>query len=163
MRPLRELGPVIDTTGDIPARELSALHMDPPGPAPGIGDGYMLNELSPEAVDAIVESAGAESGSSLLSLEVRHLGGALARTAEGDGAASLDKPFVMFAVGSRRRRPRLNGHLTTSSGCRSRSHRGTPAATTRTGGRRARPARGSSPRRRTPAYARSRPRWTRTT
>ena len=99
MRPLRELGPVLDTTADIPARELSALHMDPPGPAPGIGDGYMLDELSLEAVDAIVESAGAESGSSLLSLEVRHLGGALARTAEGDGAASLDKPFVMFAVG----------------------------------------------------------------
>lgn len=98
-RPLRELGPVLDTTGVIPARELSALHMDPPGPAPGIGDGYMLNELSPVAVDAIVESAGAESGSSLLSLEVRHLGGALARTAEGDGAALLDKPFVMFAVG----------------------------------------------------------------
>jgi FAD/FMN-containing dehydrogenase len=98
-RPLRELGPVLDTTGAIPARALSALHMDPPGPAPGIGDGYMLNELSPEAVDALVQSAGAESGSSLLSVEVRHLGGALARTEEGDGAALLDKAFAMFAVG----------------------------------------------------------------
>jgi FAD/FMN-containing dehydrogenase len=98
-RPLRELGPVLDTTAVIPARELSALHMDPPGPAPGLGDGYMLNELSPEAVDALVQSAGAESGSSLLSVEVRHLGGALARTEEGDGAALLDKAFAMFAVG----------------------------------------------------------------
>jgi berberine-like enzyme len=96
---LPELGPVLDTTGVIPTRELSALHMDPPGPAPGMGDGYMLNELSPEAVDALVQSAGAESGSSLLSVEVRHLGGALARTDEGDGAALLDKPFAMFAVG----------------------------------------------------------------
>lgn len=84
-RPLRELGPVLDTTAMIPARRLSELHMDPPGPVPGSGDGRLLDALSIEAVDAIVESAGAESGSTLLSVEVRQLGGALARRAEGDG------------------------------------------------------------------------------
>jgi FAD/FMN-containing dehydrogenase len=98
-RPLRELGPVLDTTGMIPARRLSELHMDPPSPVPGIGDGRMLEPLSLEAVDAIVESAGADSGSSLLSVEVRHLGGALGRTSPGDGAAYLDSAYVMFAVG----------------------------------------------------------------
>jgi hypothetical protein len=98
-RKVRELGPVMDTTGMIPARQLSALHMDPPGPAPGIGDGFLLDPLSAEAIDAVVESAGADSGSSLLSLEIRHLGGALARRADGDGAALLDKAFAMFAVG----------------------------------------------------------------
>ena len=88
-RPLRELGPVLDTTAIIPARRLSELHMDPPAPVPGIGDGRLLEALSIEAVEAIVASAGAESGSTLLSVEVRQLGGALARRAEGDGAAFL--------------------------------------------------------------------------
>ena len=98
-RPVRELGPVMDTTGMIPARELSALHMDPPAPAPGVGDGSLLDPLSPEAIDAIIESAGAGSGSSLLSVEVRQLGGALARRHDGDGAGLLDTAFAMFAVG----------------------------------------------------------------
>jgi FAD/FMN-containing dehydrogenase len=98
-RPLRELGPVLDTTAMIPAQRLSELHMDPPAPVPGIGDGRLLDALSIEAVDAIVESAGAESGSTLLSVEVRQLGGALARRAEGDGAAFLDREFALFAVG----------------------------------------------------------------
>jgi FAD/FMN-containing dehydrogenase len=98
-QPLRELGPVLDTTAVIPARRLSELHMDPPAPVPGIGDGRLLDALSIEAVDAIVESAGAESGSTLLSVEVRQLGGALARRAEGDGAGYLDREFALFAVG----------------------------------------------------------------
>jgi len=98
-RPLRELGPVLDTTAMIPARRLSELHMDPPAPVPGIGDGRLLDALSIETVDAIVESVGAESGSTLLSVEVRQLGGALARRAEGDGAAFLDREFALFAVG----------------------------------------------------------------
>jgi FAD/FMN-containing dehydrogenase len=97
--PLRALGPVVDTTGVIPARELSKLHMDPPAPAPGIGDGFMLGELDAAAIEAVVTSAGANSGSTLLSVELRHLGGALGRTAEGDGAALLDSAFAMFAVG----------------------------------------------------------------
>ena len=98
-RPLRELGPVLDTTAMIPAQRLSELHMDPPAPVPGIGDGRMLDALSLEAVDAIVESAGAESGSTLLSVEIRRLGGALARRSNDDGAAFLDREFALFAVG----------------------------------------------------------------
>ena len=98
-RPLRELGPLMDTTATIPARLLSGLHMDPPGPVPGLGDGHMLGPLSGEAIDAIVEAAGARSGSSLLSVEIRQLGGALQRRAEGDGAAAVDGDFIFFAVG----------------------------------------------------------------
>jgi hypothetical protein len=62
---------------------MSKLHMDPPAPAPGIGDGFMLGELDAAAIEAVVASAGADSGSTLLSVELRHLGGALGRTAEG--------------------------------------------------------------------------------
>jgi hypothetical protein len=49
----------------------------------------------------MVGTAGAEVESPLLSIEVRHLGGALARQAPGAGAlASLDAQFLVFAVGS---------------------------------------------------------------
>jgi FAD binding domain-containing protein/berberine-like enzyme len=99
-QPLRALGPVADTIAVIPTRELSTLHMDPPAPVAGRGDGYLLAEATIETVDALVESAGAESGSSLLSVEVRHLGGALGRRLPGDGAASLaDAAYALFAVG----------------------------------------------------------------
>jgi hypothetical protein len=44
--------------------------------------------------------AGADSTSPLLSVEFRHLGGALGRVEPGNGAtASLDGAFAMFAVG----------------------------------------------------------------
>jgi FAD/FMN-containing dehydrogenase len=100
VRPFRELGPVFDTFAVIPARELSKLHMDPPGPVPGHGDGIGLGEATPEMIAALVASAGADSGSSLLSIEVRHLGGALARTSPGDGVASLAGiEYLSFAVG----------------------------------------------------------------
>lgn len=58
LRPLRELGPELDTMAMIPAAALSSVHMDPPEPVPGVGDGTMLAELPPQAVDALVAAAG---------------------------------------------------------------------------------------------------------
>ena len=100
LRPLRELGPAIDTFSTIPVTKLKHLHMDPEHPVPGAGDGMLLDDFPVEAVDALVSAAGAGSGSPLLSVEVRHLGGALRATHPGHGAlASLDAGFAMFAVG----------------------------------------------------------------
>ena len=59
------------------ARQLQELHMDPPGPMPGAGDGFLLDTLDAEALDALVAAAGPGSGSPLVSVELRHLGGAL--------------------------------------------------------------------------------------
>jgi FAD/FMN-containing dehydrogenase len=100
LRPLRELGPSMDTFATIPVRELKRLHMDPQQPVPGVGDGLLLSDLTDEAIDAMVRSAGSGSGSPLISVEVRHAGGALARKAPGAGAlATIDGKFLMFAVG----------------------------------------------------------------
>jgi FAD/FMN-containing dehydrogenase len=100
LAPLRELGPAMDTFRVMPARELSSLHMDPPGPVPGSGDGRLLGSIDGEAIRALVESAGAESGSTLLSVELRQMGGALDRSAPGDGAATFaGTSFALFAVG----------------------------------------------------------------
>ena len=100
LAPLRALGPAMDTFRVMPARELSTLHMDPPHAVAGVGDGRMLGDVDAGTIAALVEAAGAESGSSLLSVELRQLGGALDRAAPGDGAATFAGcGFALFAVG----------------------------------------------------------------
>jgi FAD/FMN-containing dehydrogenase len=97
---LRHLGPEIDTFAMMPASALTRLHQDPEDPVPAVGNGSLLAEGPAEAIDAFVDAAGPDSGSSLLSAELRHIGGALARRVPGSGAiASLDGEYAMFAVG----------------------------------------------------------------
>src|SRR3954471_8686762 len=100
LRPLRKLGPEMDTFATMPATELQELHMDPPHPVPGIGDHMLLRDLTRAGIESVVAAAGAESTSPLLSVEFRHLGGALGRAELGNGATpSIDAAFAMFAVG----------------------------------------------------------------
>lgn len=100
LAPLRAASPVLDTVGPCTPMALAAIHMDPPGPTPGTGNGLLLTDLPGKAIDAVVECAGTGSGSPLLSVEFRHLGGALERRPEGAGAVgSFDAEFAFFAVG----------------------------------------------------------------
>jgi hypothetical protein len=101
LAPLRELGPEIDTFAPITPPGLAGLHMDPPEPVPGAGDGMLLDDLPPEAIAAVVEAAGPGTDSPLVSLEIRHLGGAVGTAAPEDGAfAAVDAPYLLFAVGT---------------------------------------------------------------
>jgi hypothetical protein len=98
--PIRALRPEIDTVATMPAAALQHVHMDPEQPVPGLGDGMLLDELPAAGIDALVAAAGPGSGSPLLSVEVRQLGGALAEPAAGGGAVShLDADFVVYGVG----------------------------------------------------------------
>jgi hypothetical protein len=100
LAPLRALGPELDTFAMVTPEGLLALHMDPPGPVPGAGDGAQLDVMPDEAIDALVAVAGPGSGSPLVSVDLRHLGGALARADEGYGAlAALEGDFSLYAVG----------------------------------------------------------------
>lgn len=100
LAPLRALGPEIDTVAPMPAAGLVRLHQDPEGPTPGISHHAMLDALSAEAIDAIVREGGPGSGSPLLAIELRQLGGALARPARHGGALNrMDGRFLLFAVG----------------------------------------------------------------
>jgi hypothetical protein len=99
LAPLRALGPVNDTITTVPMPALSHLHMDPEQPVPGIGDGMLIDRLPGEAVDAFAGAAGPGAAFPLLSVELRHLGGELARPRPGNGAlACLDAHYVLFAV-----------------------------------------------------------------
>jgi FAD binding domain-containing protein len=98
--PLRRLGPELDTFAMIPAPALLQLHMDPDQPVPNQGDGALLADLPEAAIDALIALVGPDANTSLLSVEVRHLGGALARPAPGAGAQrAIDAAYVVFAVG----------------------------------------------------------------
>jgi hypothetical protein len=99
--PLREIGePIMDTFEWMPTSGLSRIHMDPENPVPGIGDGFLVADLPDQAIEAFAAVAGPGSGSPLLLTELRQLGGALGRPAEGSGALShLDAGFVMYSVG----------------------------------------------------------------
>jgi FAD/FMN-containing dehydrogenase len=100
LEPLRALGPALDTFAMVPPVGIAELHMDPPEPVPYTADGMMLRELPPAAIDAVVAATGPESGSSLVSFEIRHLGGALFRSDERHGALdTFDAEFLTDAVG----------------------------------------------------------------
>jgi FAD/FMN-containing dehydrogenase len=100
LRPLRDLGPIMDTFAQVPPTGLMRLHADPEGRTPGFGEHAILDALPDEALEAFVRAAGPGSGSSLISAEIRHLGGALGRPAPGNGALShVDGAYIMFAVG----------------------------------------------------------------
>jgi hypothetical protein len=74
--------------------------MDPPQPVPGAGDYSMVEDLTPEAIDALVAAAGPDSGSPLLSVELRPLRGALSRPQASHGArGTFDAGYTLFAVG----------------------------------------------------------------
>ena len=100
LAPLRALGPLNDTIATVPVPALSHIHMDPEQPVPGAGDGILLDRLPSEAIDAITAAAGAGAAFPLLSVELRHLGGELARPRPENGAlASVDADYALYAVG----------------------------------------------------------------
>ena len=80
---------------------LGQLNMDPPQPLPSQGDGAFLAGLPAAAIDALVAVAGPDAGPPLSSVEVRHLGGALARPAAGGGAQPrIDASYLLSAAGA---------------------------------------------------------------
>jgi len=101
IHPIRELGePVMDTFQAMPPSGLPAVHMEPEEPVPGLVYTTSLREAPPEAVAALIDTAGPDSGSPLLAAEVRQCGGAVARPAEGGGALShLDAEYVFCGIG----------------------------------------------------------------
>src|SRR4051812_35457207 len=103
LRPLRDLGPVRDTFATVPPVVLGDLAMDPLDPVPFQSTSALLGELPAEAIDAVLAAAGPESGRgpTVSMLQLRQMGGALARTTPGAGArATLPGDVCMFALGA---------------------------------------------------------------
>ncbi len=100
LQPLRELTPEMDTFGRVPAHTLTRLHQDPEGAAPFVADHCTLDDLSDGPLDAYLAQVGPEAASPLFMAELRQLGGALARPADGGGALShVPGAATVFAGG----------------------------------------------------------------
>jgi FAD/FMN-containing dehydrogenase len=100
LRPVRRLGPSMDTFATAPPIVLADLAMDPPDPLPFVSAHQLLGELPASVIDDLVAAAGPGSGSPLALLQLRHMGGALARRAPGAGArATLPGDVSLFMGG----------------------------------------------------------------
>ena len=110
LAPLRDLDPEMDSVHPQPVAELLQLHMDPPAPVPGYGDGMLLSELTPAAVRAFVAAVGPVSDTALLSAEIRHVGGGLMPdtayltaaergTPEPGVVAGFEAEYLVYGVG----------------------------------------------------------------
>ena len=77
LAPLRALEPELDMMGPIAPVALGKIHNDPEQPMPGLSDHRVLANVCPTTVRALVEAAGPDSGSPLVAVELRHLGGRL--------------------------------------------------------------------------------------
>ncbi len=98
LRPLRELGPTLDTFAIQPPVGLSELAMDPPDPLPFRMQHALVDELTADAVDEIARIGG--PGSSLTMIQLRHMGGALGRPAADAGArATLPGEVCVLGLG----------------------------------------------------------------
>src|SRR5574338_104793 len=99
LRPLRNLGPELDTFATVPAATLTQLHQDPPGPVPGRGEGWLLGAFDGAAAGAVVAAARMDGSAPLLSVEIRHLEGALGRPDPNGGVLShFGAPYAMYSV-----------------------------------------------------------------
>ena len=100
LAPVRDLGPAMDTFAMVPPVGIAETHMDPPDPVPAVSDTQLLEGLTPGAIDDFVAVVGPGSGSPLVTVELRHTGGALARAEAHHGAlAKLAGSYAMFAGG----------------------------------------------------------------
>ncbi|RKN38214.1 FAD-binding oxidoreductase [Streptomyces hoynatensis] len=77
--PLRALGePLLGGLGPVPVTETGRIHAEPSRPMPWHGDNAMLDDLDEEDARLLAETAGPAAPARCV-VEIRHLGGALAR------------------------------------------------------------------------------------
>jgi hypothetical protein len=98
---MRAVAPVIlDDAALKPYSAVDSVHTDPVDPTPAVDPSILLSAFPAEAADRLLEAAGHGSGSSLILLEVRALGGAYARAPQHpDAFDHRDARFSVLAVG----------------------------------------------------------------
>ena len=101
LAPLRALAtPVLDSTGVLPVAALDAVHGDPKDPMPVVEGGALLRDLDDAGLAALLRLAGPGSGSPLVKVELRALGGAVRRGgAHPSAVCGRDAAYQLVAIG----------------------------------------------------------------
>lgn len=102
LKPVSTLGGVIaNTFGMLPYTEIGTVANDPTHPTRSYRTTTLLADLGPTTIETLLAVAGAGSPSPLISVEIRQLGGALARQPEDATAFSQrHAPFALIALGA---------------------------------------------------------------
>ena len=100
LKPLRDLGPEMDTFATIPPPGLSHLHNDPPEPVPGAGDGVMLDECTDAAIERLCEAAGSgQRDAAAIGGDPACRGAAGRPDPQGGALDHIPADFAVYAVG----------------------------------------------------------------
>ena len=118
---------LIDTVAVLPYAAIGAVHADPVDPMPVNENHALLSELPTEAVEALLALTGPGSGSAQTIVELRLLGGALAREPQHRSAfCHRDAAFSQHDRGAHAR-DRTEWSSATQTLSSRRSRRGRPA------------------------------------
>jgi hypothetical protein len=100
--PLRAVAPLLaDTVAEIPFAAIGSVHADPVDPMPVHEESALLASLPAAAIDALLAAAGPGSGSPQVMVELRQLGGALARPpAEPDVLGDRSAAACLTVIGA---------------------------------------------------------------
>lgn len=89
-------GRVQDTRGPLSPAEIGAITAEPTDPAPAIGRTELLTDLG----DAVIKTLIDEPVAPLANIQIRHIGGALARTRPDGGARGpVTEPYLAYLLG----------------------------------------------------------------
>jgi hypothetical protein len=99
VEPMKAFGTILlGFIGPIRTTEMDSIHMDPVDPMPSWEKGMLLADLPAEAVDALLAAAGPQLDIPLIMVELRLMGGALARPAD-NAVAGRSGAFSLLALG----------------------------------------------------------------
>lgn len=101
LAPLRAIpAPWADTFATVPLSELGDIAAEPVDPMPIQETSGLLSDFDDAAIEALLGAAGADSGSPLAVVQIRHLDGALAVASEDDGpAGAIVERYQLFGLG----------------------------------------------------------------
>ncbi|WP_432980697.1 FAD-binding oxidoreductase [Dactylosporangium sp. CA-233914] len=101
LAPMRAAAPaIIDDIAPLPYAAIDAVHRDPVDPMPSRERGVLLGEITERTVEHLLAQAGPQVDVPLIMVEVRQLGGALARTPAAPNAVSgRDAGYSLFVIG----------------------------------------------------------------
>jgi hypothetical protein len=100
-QPMRDVAtPVLGDVGMMPYAAIGAIHADPVDPMPFHESTVLLRELPPEAVGALLELVGPEAECPQVIVELRLLGGAVARPGRHASAmCHRDAAYTLMTIG----------------------------------------------------------------
>ncbi|WP_308066755.1 FAD-binding protein [Microtetraspora sp. AC03309] len=93
-------GAIFDTRGRMEVANLADICAEPTTPTPSLFRGELLTALDDAAAAALLASSGPGTVAPLACVQLRHLGGALARPAENGGACGhIEEPYLLGMLG----------------------------------------------------------------